>query len=141
MKRESKAERKFKLLSRLQAMGFSYEESQQLRRIETTLHRWAEAECNGEIQRDEKTGKPYAVRGITSPYSGKYTETRWQVADREAGALKRLKAILADKPELGAFRQGDPRGCQLYVFKRADFSEEELAAMDCHYSRGIAVCI
>lgn len=52
---------KFELISRLRELGFSYEEAAELRRIEMTLSRWSEAECNGEIERDETTGKPERV--------------------------------------------------------------------------------
>lgn len=44
---------KFDLFNRLAALGFTYEESNQLRRIQLTLHRWAEHECNGNVQRTE----------------------------------------------------------------------------------------
>lgn len=143
----STLKRKFELLNRITALGFNYDESQQLRRISMTLSKWAEDECNGDIQRDEKTGKAFRVFRTHpsvcynhSEYSGIVKEHRHAVADREAGALKRLKAILANHTEIGAFHQGDPRGCALYVFRRADFTEAELAEMDRHYTRGLAVC-
>jgi hypothetical protein len=44
----------------LQALGFTPTESQALRRISMTLHRWAEHECNGIIERDEnRNNRPY----------------------------------------------------------------------------------
>jgi hypothetical protein len=53
---------KFELYSRLGELGFSYDEAVQLRRIEMTLSRWSEAECNGEIERnEEKGGRPERV--------------------------------------------------------------------------------
>ena len=57
----TKIERMSQLFDGLSRAGFSYSEAQALRRIEMTLHRWAEHECNGEIERDETTGKAYAV--------------------------------------------------------------------------------
>jgi len=64
----STQKRKFELFSRLQAMGFTYEEAVKLRRVEMTLQRWAEMECGDSksyastaIERDEATGKPYRV--------------------------------------------------------------------------------
>src|SRR3954468_20093762 len=88
----STQKRKFELFARLQALGFTYEEACQLRRIETTLQRWGERECGDgsdwAIERDETTGKPYNV------YHGEGKERRYPVADREAGGIKRLKAIV-----------------------------------------------
>lgn len=159
MKRETKAERKFKLFTRLQAMGFTYEEAYQLRRIEMTLSKWAEHECNGDIQRDEKTGKPYR-------YHGRYLQANDPrnmhfVADREAGALKRLKAIVDARnlricppvhvsnaqaviqtrnasEYVYSYHQSDPRGCALYLLKQSDIREGE--RIDSIYTRGLAVC-
>lgn len=57
----NKFQRKHNPFTQLQELGFSFHEAQQLRRIEMTLHRWAELECGtdaGHIERDEKTGKP-----------------------------------------------------------------------------------
>lgn len=141
---------KFELFTRLQRLGFTYEESAALRRIEMTLRRWGEAECNGEIQRDDETGKP---RGYyTGPFPGN-DRPSWPIADREAGALRRCKAIvdarnrreygegsrLADlAPDFVTFyHQGDPRGCSLYLITREQLGN---AAIDSVYNRGLAVC-
>ena len=148
----STQKQKFELFSRLQSLGFTYEESAQLRRIEMTLQRWGEQECGDgnnwaswAIERDEKTGIPYRV---TYPHSGKSYRTR--IADREAGALKRLKAIvdarnmrLAGK---GAFvlpyHQSDPRGCALYLVPASELiaSDGSSLPVDQYYNRGLAVC-
>jgi hypothetical protein len=123
-----------------------------MRRIEMTLSRWGEAMCNGEIQRDEKTGKPF--RG------------RYAIADREAGALKRLEKIVSARnarhPEslVHAYHQTDPRGCTLYVVRVSDLpdtNDDDMRrhsgdwplkseatrlqwALECYYTRGLAVC-
>ena len=105
-----------------------------LRRAEMTLHRWAELECGDgndyaswSIERDEESGKPYMCH---YPHQG--TATRSLIADREAGALRRVAAVCA---ELGLyyFHQGDPRGCALYV------SREPLNGSN--YSNGMAVSV
>ena len=153
---------KFELFSRLEKLGFSYEEARQLRRIEMTLHRWAEQECGDSndyaswaIERDEATNRPYKV---TYPHNGK--STRYPIADREAGALKRLKSIMASHPDFVAYHQTDPRGCALYIVRRADLpklSDAEIvrmhgasainstasrlgAVLSQYYTRGLAVC-
>jgi hypothetical protein len=59
------------------------------------------------------------------------------VADREAGALRRLGAILSRYPGLLAHHQGDPRGCALHILAKSDLREGESLA--CVYSRGWAV--
>lgn len=136
---------KFELFSRLQALGFTYEEAAQLRRIEMTLHRWDEQECGDgnhwaswSIERDEKTGIPYRV---VYPHSGKSYRTR--IADREAGALRRLRAILKARNErekvgpIDFYHQGDCRGCALYLLRPGDVPAGESACA--YYTRGICV--
>ena len=139
----STQKQKFELFQRLQALGFTYEESQQLRRIEMTLHRWAEAECNGDIQRDEKTQKPHR------PYGLGFGDP---IADREAGALNRLKTIVDARnarhssDDVLPYHQGDPRGCALYLVKRSQLPRETHhdhklagASLNQYYNRGLAV--
>ena len=147
----STQKRKFELFSRLQKLGFTYDESAQLRRIEMTLSRWSEAECNGEIERNEETGKPERVsRCYLSGYSSK--RVAWPCADREAGALRRLKAIVDGRnarhssDDVLPYHQGDPRGCSLYLVKRSDLlpqaqtHAEAVKILDQYYTRGLAVC-
>jgi hypothetical protein len=150
---------KFELFQRLQDLGFTYDEAAQLRRIEMTLSRWSEAECNGEIERNEETGKPERVsRAWINGYADK--RSAWPCADREAGALRRLADIMARHRSLWFYHQGDPRGCALYVGRKSDLpkvTEEEIkrmhgesaaktpasrlrATISQHYNRGIAVC-
>ena len=131
MKHETKRERTARFYANLAEMGFSFEESETLRRAEMALSRWSERECNGEIQRDERTGIPY----IYSTFSGKRIG---RAADREKGALSRVKALVESKPGLVWFHQGDPRGCALYVGRAEDLRGESI---HCAYSRLFAVCI
>lgn len=128
-----------RLQNNLCALGFTLDEVYTLRRIEMTLRRWAEAECNGEIERNEDTGKPEAVSRAW--VSGLARERHaWPIADREAGALKRLSRIMEPhKRRLVAYHQGDPRGCALYIVRRRDIPKGE--RVDAYYTRGIAVCI
>lgn len=137
---------KFALFGCLQSLGFTYEESAQLRRIEMTLHRWAELECGDSndfkswcISRDEKTGKPVME---VHPHDGKsYT---YPIADRERGALKRLARIVAARNARQAdskiipYHQSDPRGCQLYLVNATDITPA--TPIDSIYNRGLAVC-
>lgn len=126
------ASQKTELVAR--RLGIPYAAAHTLRRAELVLHRWAELECGDgndyaswSIERDENTGKPYLCR---YPHQG--TATRSLIADREAGALRRVAAVCA---ELGLhyFHQGDPRGCALYV------SREPLNGSN--YTNGQAVCV
>ena len=112
----------------LRALGLSAAEAETLRRASMTLHRWAEHECNGTIQRDEETGKAYSV----NPDSGR----RWPVADRETGALKRARAI-AEKHGLTLYHQADPRGAALYLLRPGDVPVGQDASA--YYSRGVVV--
>ena len=119
-------------LPRLMALGIDHDDAVALRRIAMTLHFWHELECGtdrGAIERDEKTGKPFwqcasGGRGMT-------------LADREAGAIKRLAAIMARYPSLSSYVQGDPRGASLYILKPGDVPDG--ADHDSYYSRGVAV--
>lgn len=125
----------YKILERLRRIcpQATVEDVNVLRRAELTLQRWSEGECgNGNdfcswsIERDEETGIPYRV---TYPHDSKSYRTR--IADREAGALKRIKAV-CDRLGIHYFHQGDPRGCALYVSREA--------LTDSNYTNGIAVC-
>jgi hypothetical protein len=142
---KKQADNYWRLMQRLAELGFTHEESEQLRRIEMTLHRWCEQECGDSndfnswaIERDEATGKPYRC---VYPHTGKMHRT--PIADREAGALRRLKAIMAKHPALLAHYQTDCRGCALYIVHRPGLHEggpKELRHwVEQNYTRGIAV--
>jgi sugar phosphate isomerase/epimerase len=127
------------LLRRLESRGISatFDQAHTLRRAECTLHRWAELKCgdgNGyaswAIERDETTSAPYLV---TYPHTGPTRRSR--VADREAGALRRVAAICA---ALGVtyYQQTDPRGCALYILTAGDIPAGcDVASC---YTRGIS---
>lgn len=103
-----------------------------LRRISMTLHRWHELECGvegGGVERDETTGK------VT--WYNSYTGRRTPYQDRETGAIKRLKAIMARYPGLSAYVQTDPRGAALYILRPGDVPAG--GDVSCCYSRGIAI--
>jgi hypothetical protein len=85
----------------------------------------------GAIERDETTGKPY----FRNAYTGK--RSRLPVADKEAGALRRLASIMLRYPGLLAYHQTDPRGAALYILQPSDVPAG--IPLDCCYSRGIAV--
>lgn len=140
----------------LLALGFTRAEAEQLRRISMTLHRWAEQECgdgHGCIERDEATGKPHWRHASTM--------RKFPVADREAGAMRRLKGIIVDRNNralaaipltnlqreqragrtgfdpLHYYIQGDPRGAALYIIRPGDVPEGK--DVNSYYTRGICV--
>lgn len=138
--RETKIERTARFFARMSDLGFSYSEAQSLRRIEMTLQRWSEKECGDgndfaswSIERDEVTNIPFLV---THPHTSK--SFKRQIPDREQGALKRLAKIMEKHPELWAYHQSDPRGCQLYIGRKSDLRDSE--QLDSVYTRGVAVC-
>ena len=101
------------------AVGVAYEDAETLRRAAMVLHRWAEHECNGVIQRAEAgqtdhrgrhmiEGRTYAVSNINGPGPLRYYPT----ADRETPALWRAKA-LAESYGACLEHQCDPRGWPL----------------------------
>lgn len=121
------------MLVALASLGFTAHEARQLMRASTTLHTWAEHECNGVIQRDEDSNRPF----WHSPNTGKRIGA---TSDREAGALKRAKAIAATRG-FEVYHQGDPRGCCLYLYRLEDLHRNELIRdiHTCYNSIGIAV--
>lgn len=134
------------MLRRLERAGVARSDAESLRRISMTLHRWHEMECNADIQRfipkrvdgkrvyivAEESGFPYVV-DHDPPCPPRYT----RIPDRERGALKRLKAIMACYPALSVYVQGDPRGASLYILRPGDVPDGE--SVDAYYSRGLAV--
>jgi hypothetical protein len=122
--------------------GIDYDDALALRRVAMTLERWHELECGNSnnyvsyaIERDgdEPDSKPYMVY---HPHDGGKSH-RHAIADREQGALKRLKAIMAKYPGHRAYVQGDPRGASLYILRPEDVRPGE--DVSCYYSRGVAV--
>lgn len=126
---------------RLESIGLSdFRDHNTLRLIEKTLHRWGERECNGEVERDEETGKVYAVYG----HNGPGPTRRYQTADKETGALRRLAKVMQKYPRLWFYHQGDPRGCALYVGKKSDmrrFKKPGYTLDSVYSSIGVAVCV
>lgn len=129
--------------------GISEADAFALRRVSMTLDRWHELECGdsnnhaswcitrgrkegGEFIHDEN-GKPFEERLWHSSNKAAYM----RIADREAGALKRLKIIMVKYPMLGYYIQGDPRGAALYILRPGDVPKGE--SVDSYYSRGLAV--
>ena len=129
-----KNQRILEFYTRAARHGIVAADIEKLRRIEMTLHRWAEHECNGNIQREgaNADGKPrwyYEIAGKRNSYA---------IADKERGALKRLAKIMEKYPQFIAYHQGDPRGCALYLVPKKDIPKD--VTIDCCYSRGFAVC-
>jgi hypothetical protein len=133
-------ERYHRLITNLESRGFSFDEANQLRRIEMTLQRWSEQECGNSndycswaIERDEETGKPYRC----TYYHDRVEAVQTPVADREKGALRRLAKIMEKHPKYVSYHQGDPRGCALYIVAKADLNGGDINSL---YTRGLAVC-
>jgi hypothetical protein len=139
----------FEVTQRLVSCGIAYVDACALRRISMTLHRWHELECgdgndyaswcitrgrkvNGTFEYDE-TGQPYEERHVHTEDKPRYT----RLADREGGAIKRLKGIMAKYPAMGFYIQGDPRGASLYIIRPGDIREG--STVDSCYSNGVAV--
>jgi hypothetical protein len=76
---------------------------------------------------------------------GKDYTSRHPIADREAGALKRLAAIVTARngrsrrgDRVFPYHQGDCRGASLYIVRSCDLREGE--KLEQVYTRGLAVC-
>ena len=134
---KTSAKERYEVIQRLNRLGIDYETANRLRRIALTLHSWFERECgdaNGNcIERDEATGKPF-----NTYEAGAGPRKRYAIPDREAGAKKRLTAIMAGyKRRLVAYIQGDCRGASLYILRKSDVKPGE--SIDSVYTRGVAV--
>ena len=112
----------YELMHRLHNAGIDadFDQANTLRRAAKTLHRWDEAECGNSddykslaIERDEETGKPFMC---IYPHSG--NNIRYRIADREAGAIRRIEAVCKNLG-LYYYHQSDCRGAALYVSKEA----------------------
>lgn len=137
-------------VERVKALGISDADAWGLRRIAMTLHRWHEMECGNSnnhgswtITRGKKENGAFVYDDDGKPFIERHSHTdskvRYEpIADRETGALKRLRLILAKYSELGFYVQGDPRGAALYIVRYADVPEFNHAPDTC-YSRGVAV--
>jgi len=121
-------------LIKLESIGFTFEEGEALRRISMTLSRWAEHECNGEIEVDDD-GKSYRVsQGFPPGWKVK----RYPVPNREAGAIRRLGKMMQDHPGWDFYHQGDPRGAALYLYRPDDLKPGQ--SVDSVYS-SIGICV
>lgn len=104
------------LIERLGHHGITPRDAVALRTIARTLHRTSELECGDEhgrgLERDDD-GQCWETWETLSGPRG-----RRKVRDPELLPLKRLAAIMNKYPSLGAYQQGDPRGCALYIYSK-----------------------
>lgn len=137
-----KQERIAYIYNRLTSLGFDYVEASNLLRLEKTLQRWHELECgddSGSIERDEQTGKPF-FRRQWQGLNGTWHDKKFPYPDKEKGALRRLASLFEKHPDLAFYQQGDPRGCALYVYRKADLPEgKDINAL--YSSIGLALCV
>lgn len=124
-----------RIMQTLNRLGFSIEESLELFKVERTLHRWHERECNGEINRDETTGKVY---GIFECHRRGLTRTRLPIRDLKTAAVRKLSGIMASKPSLLSYVQPDPRGAALYICEKERMPNFKYS-IESYYSCGLAV--
>jgi hypothetical protein len=153
------AMRQSMMFDRLRSLGFTQDEAEQLRRISLTLSHWAERECNEDIRRGflrdgkvvdcsneqecREQGKTRRTWLVWTKHDG--SEGHYTIPDRESGALRRLRAIMANHPNLTYYHQTDPRGAALYIVVRKRLQEynrgkDKPTPLDCCYSSiGLAV--
>ena len=142
---KNEALRRSRLDAYLLTLGFTESDVASLRRINSTLRRWYELECgdgNGMIERDDATGKPYWINYTRRYLGANDARMRSPVADREAGALRRLARIVSARNErtgspVATYIQSDPRGAALYILRPGDIPEGD--SVESCYTRGICV--
>lgn len=150
---KTEAMRQTRQLYVLQSLGFTQEEAESLRRISMTLQRWHELECGTDRGCIERDGENADGRPFLTYERGNGTRGRYPIADREAGAHKRLAAIIGQRNgrpaikdgrlnahpagKLSAYVQTDPRGAALYILRPGDVPQGADAGS--YYSRGICI--
>jgi hypothetical protein len=126
--------RRYEQANRLAKLGFTEAEAETLRRISMTLSRWAEAECNGEVEVDDD-GRAFRVYQGHAPT---WAASRWPIPNREAGAIRRSGKMMQDHPGFDFYHQTDPRGAALYIYRHYDLEPGQ--SIDSVYS-SIGVCV
>ncbi len=102
-------------------------------RAERTLHRWAEEECNGTIQRTGDDGEGSPVRYTEGRYLDPHDPRQYRaIPDRERSTLAKVQSLCTARG-WHFYHQTDPRGCSLYV--------DVTPLDDQNYHRGFAVCL
>ena len=96
--------------------GMDPNDYRRLALIDHQLQRWYELECDGDIERDEETGKVYRVYGHNTPDQ---PIRRIPTRDMETGAIKRAKDI-ANRYQGWIYIQTDPRGCAVYFWRSGE---------------------
>ncbi len=91
------------------------------------------------MKRDEDGGGKPFMRVQYMGTGNQWVDRRYPIPDREAGARKRLAALMAPyKRRLTVYIQGDPRGASLHILRKGkDIKKGE--DIDSVYSRGVAV--
>ena len=100
-------------------LGLLEWECSQILRDAKRLQTWAEAECNGDIERDEVTGKAFRTYNHNGPGPIKRYPTR----DTETPARKRIEQIAKEHGLVACF-QGDPRGAIVTLCKPEDVKSD-----------------
>jgi len=87
----------------------------------------------------EAAASDYAagVSAARMPVVRAVTSQSFPCADREAGAMRRLRRIMARYPALSFYIQGDCRGASLYILRPGDVPAGKHA--ESYYTNGISV--
>ena len=107
--------------------GMDPNDYRRLALIEPQLHRWYEQECNGEIERDDETGKVFRVFGHNTP-DQPIRRLPWK--DMETGAINRAKAI-ANRYQGWIYINTDPRGCAVYFWRSGEPGPRTIGPDEC----------
>ena len=102
--------------------GVTFEDYKTLALEEHRLQRWAEEECNGTIQRDDETGRPFRH------WPAQDVNSVIPIPDREKGCIRRCEEITA-RYGLRFYHQGDPRGCQVHVYRESDLNGSDIRSV------------
>lgn len=96
--------------------GLDPNDYRRLAMISHQLVLWCVQMCNGEIERDEETGKVYRRYGMNQPDT---PIRRFPARDMETGAIKRAQAI-CERNGGRFYYQTDARGCAAYFWRSGE---------------------
>jgi len=100
-------------------LGISSTDYKRLARLNKLIKSWIEEECNGTIQwaEDEDFNPTYPY--YFNPLTGRRSDP---IDDRYSKYLRECESILEKykSNDLKLYLQGDPRGCQVWIYRAAD---------------------
>jgi len=136
----NKQERRYRLIVKLESMGFSYKEVMALIKIAKCLRKWHMLQINGSIKRRDD-GKMIRFYYTFDKAEQKKVEGESRpLRDLEKGALKKLGLIMKGKKGLVQYVKKDELQNCIYIVKASDVEGVSIAnPIGNAYTQGTAI--